>query len=210
VDVTTGRSRGFTLTEVMVVLAIAAVLATLAVATFNQQSPRSRLDSSALEMRALLFGARQEALASGHRVAVMVFPSYDPGGWTTGVGRVVVYSDPAESLFAGAFEAFDPDSPSAAAPAEVLEVVDLPRSVRLAVGGDMRALPDPLGGLLVSACDFCSGGRGAIAFDAKGRATFHARNGPAFAVESAEMPDERRALVVLSRTGGVQTLALHP
>jgi type II secretory pathway pseudopilin PulG len=201
----------------MVVVALIGILATMAVFTFGRQTPRSRLDSSALDMRALLFGARQQALANGHRVAVLLFPRYDPRGWTTGVGRAVVYSDPAEDLFT-AFDAFDPASPVAIAPAEVLEVVDLPRSVQLATAGSTVALPAPLAGIELKPCDFCSATRGAIAFDSQGRATFHSGDGPAldrpvgssFAIESPDVPGERRGFVVLSRTGSAQTLTDHP
>jgi prepilin-type N-terminal cleavage/methylation domain-containing protein len=220
VNRTRDRSRGFTLIELLTVVGLIAILTTMAALTFGRQTPRSRLDSGALELRALLFGARQEALARGHRVAVLFFPAYDPRGWTTGVGRVVVYEDPDENLFTS-FDAFDPAAPSAAAGDEVLEVVDLPRTVRLATAGALRSLPAPLSGVVLAPCDFCDAGgdgRGAIAFDAQGRATFHSENGPAldrpvgssFAIESADVPAERRGLVVLSRTGAVQTLADNP
>lgn len=71
--------RGLTLIELAIALAIAAILGALAVPSFGSLLQRKRLDAAAHALAADLGEARQEALRSGHTVAV-VFGRRD-GGW---------------------------------------------------------------------------------------------------------------------------------
>jgi hypothetical protein len=66
--------RGFTLIEAAVVMAIIIVLGGMAVSSFSRQRPRANLNSAASELQSTVHGARQQALATGHDVWVMVFP----------------------------------------------------------------------------------------------------------------------------------------
>ncbi len=72
----TVKPRGFTLLEMMVVLGIIAILLGLAVPTLMHSRPKATLDSVTTDLEGMLHSARQEALARGANVAVLVFPDY--------------------------------------------------------------------------------------------------------------------------------------
>jgi hypothetical protein len=126
-------------------------------------------------------GARQQALASGHDVWVMVFPQFANGSST---GRVIVYEDGTFNfLAAGALNVgtYDPAVLASGSQSQVVTTLDLPTGILFgpATGqGSSATLPAPLAGVDVTkACSFCSTSgdrRGAIRFDPKGRASFYA------------------------------------
>lgn len=213
------RSRGFTLIEIAFVVAIMAALGALAYASVGRLRPRAELASSAAELQSLLHGARQQALASGHPVAVLFFPDFANGD---GQGRVIVYEDGQFDFFStGAvnFDAYNPATPASAALSQVVATFDLPRGILLGPldgMGASAALAAPWDGIAVtSACSFCttSGARrGAIVFDPRGRASFYSQNGPRMAVQKGgsvtihapELGSASRTLVITSSTGAVR------
>ncbi|MBK9516517.1 MAG: prepilin-type N-terminal cleavage/methylation domain-containing protein [Anaeromyxobacter sp.] len=216
------RARGFTLIEMMVVVALIGILAALAYAGFAGQKRRQRLTGTTVEFQALLFGARQTALANGTQVVLMVFP--DHVNTLGGTGRFVLYEDADLDFFSAAagvnFGGFDPAAPAGAGPrGVVLETYDLPDG--LVVGppsglGVAAVMPAPFAGIAVNVdCSFCTGAgrRGAIAFQPLGTASFHDDNGPpldlpfggSFSFYAADA-DEVRTLAVAASTGVVQTL----
>lgn len=69
------RSRGFTLVELAVTLAVMGIIAVIAVPSFNNLIRSNRLTSSANEMVALLQTARSAAISN--RVSAVVCPSTD-------------------------------------------------------------------------------------------------------------------------------------
>ncbi|HEV7813644.1 MAG TPA: Tfp pilus assembly protein FimT/FimU [Janthinobacterium sp.] len=77
------RMRGFTLTELMVVLAIAAILAGVALPSFRELIERQRLRTTANDLFAAIDLTRSQAITRGRRVTMM--PA-DPGGsdWSKG------------------------------------------------------------------------------------------------------------------------------
>ncbi|GAB1407093.1 hypothetical protein MASR1M8_10120 [Thermomonas brevis] len=79
------RGKGFTLVELMVTVAVLAIVATLAVPSFNNLIRGNRLVSSANEMVTLLQTAR--AAAIGHRARVLVCPSDDGSTCAATAGR---------------------------------------------------------------------------------------------------------------------------
>lgn len=178
-----GSRRGFTLLEMMVALAVVAVVAAMVVFGFGRQKARSGLAGATVSLQALLHGARQNALASGFPTVVMVFPGFSASG---GAGRVIVYEDHEGTLFNAAaavdFGAYDPAVQAAGPLSLVIDTLDLPSEV--AVGppdgqGGSVLMPVPFDRVPVNgACTFCGADRGAIAFDVKGQATFYAGNGP--------------------------------
>lgn len=216
-----GRARGFTLLEMMVVVAIVVTLATMAWSAFGRQKPRQTLNGFALELRALVLSARQNAFATGKRTLVLVFPDQATGN---GTGRLVVYQDGDASFFSSAaavnFGNFKPASPAAGARGEIVEVLDLPAHVTIGpaagqgTGATMRA---PFDGIAIDTrCGFCTGAgaRGAIAFDPAGGATFHSGNGAALERPSgaslsvtADDAAEVRTLAVAAATGALETIA---
>jgi prepilin-type N-terminal cleavage/methylation domain-containing protein len=190
-------ARGFTLIEMMVVVGLIAVGAALVAWGFGAQKEREKLRSSSLELRGALTQARQTALASGNRVAVMIFPA----GFRSIQGPragYVVYEDgePAGAgLFdAGApvnFDAFDPNSPGKGPNSRVIDTSELPFLVSIGPpdgwGAGTVAKGAYAGIRLDVPCAFCTGagGRGAIVFDPLGGVSFFDRNGPPLALSGA-------------------------
>jgi len=213
--------RGFTLLELVVVLAIAAVIAALAWSNLWRLRPRAQLADASSELVALVHGARQHALATGNDVVVMVFPQFTARGST---GRVIVYEDGnASFLTEGSplnFGGYDPAVLRAGDRSSVVAQYDLPSNVVVgpALGaGAAAALVAPLAGIPINTdCSFCKAGgdrAGAIRFDARGRAFFYTGNtgpgGPAANVTggslslSAPEVGGQRTLIVTSGTGSV-------
>lgn len=222
--------RGFTVVELAVTVAILGVVAALAYASFSRQRPRANLASATAELQAIVQGARQSALASGHDVAVMVFPAFvNPNGTT---GRVIVYEDAFFDFFNdGAvggvrFATYDPAvlafGSAGGRQSAILATFDLPREVRVGPAGGMGAtpIPAPFAGAVVNvACSFCDAAgtirRGAIRFDPRGQATFYdsaspnvatplpVTGGASLSLEAAENA-ERRTLLITSPSGALR------
>lgn len=216
--------RGFTAVEILVVVVIVTGLAAMAYAGFGRLKQRAGLNGAATELHAAIFSSRQSALATGHRVVVMVFPDQ---ATAVGTGRIVLYEDAAGDLFtdgaATNFADYDAKDPSASGSSAVLDVIDLPTPV--VVGpefgqGKAAAMPAPFSGVAINTfCSFCTGTdrRGALAFDQLGFVTFHAKNGVPLDLAqggslSITSPDsqEIRTFVVQASTGAVQTLRWSP
>jgi type II secretory pathway pseudopilin PulG len=212
-------SAGFTTIELAIVAAIAATLGAIAYASMARQRPRAQLANSASELHSLLHGARQQALASGHPVAVLFFPDFSTGD---GVGRVIVYEDGQFDFFTTGtvnFGGYDPSKPAAPAQSQVVATFDLPRGIQIGPASGMGSgatLPAPWDGIDVTTdCSFCSTSgsrRGAIVFDPRGRATFYSQNGTSLAVtkggsvtiQAPDLGSASRTFVITSSTGAVR------
>jgi len=176
-----GGTAGFTLIEMMVVVAVLAIVATVAWRTSSATKPRARLASAAVELQAVIQAARQQALATGHDAAVLFYPNQVTG---SGTGRVIVYLDVDGGFMAGTQPVGDPsfctlDPANVALPAgsnnQILYTVDIQDLVTFAKPPSLVTIPYPYNQVPMPAtgCLFCDGTRGAIRFDAKGRATFY-------------------------------------
>ncbi len=197
------RPRGFTLIELMVVVAVIAVVAGLATIGMGRARPRASLNGASVELRALLHQARQQALVSGADVAVLFYPGVSAA--TDSLGRVVVYQDALFNFFnpgsAVHFGAYDPIALGSATNAagvvkgEVIETFNLPNGVTFgpATGmGTSATLPAPFITIPVtSECSFCLGAgtarRGAVVFDHRGRARFYRTDGPPLVVDGGSI-----------------------
>ena len=69
------KRSGFTLVELMVVLAILAMMSTVAIPAFTQLAEPNDLERAATEVRRLLERARLTALARGTRATVVIDPA---------------------------------------------------------------------------------------------------------------------------------------
>lgn len=76
-----GRSAGFTLLEMMVAVAIIAILLRLAAPSFSSFMAEARLSAESEALAGALMSARGEAAARGMRVRVVPTPS-TPADWT--------------------------------------------------------------------------------------------------------------------------------
>jgi prepilin-type N-terminal cleavage/methylation domain-containing protein len=221
------RARGFTMLEMMVVVTIVLVLATAAIASIGRQRPRARLTTAASEVHALIHGAHLSAMASGKNVVVMIFPQYVGPDST---GRLIVYEDGDYDFFSALapvnFGTYAPgtlaSNPSGRS--QVLDTLDLPPSIIFGPATGMgagAALPAPLDGIDVTkACSFCGNladGRGAVMFDARGRAWFYGDNGPALSLDkgasfslttdAAANLTAVKTMVITTTTGAVRALS---
>ncbi len=225
------QSRGFTLVEMAVTVAIIGVVAALVVFGFGRQKPRARLNGATTELQALLHEARQNALATGRLTVVMVFPAFQ-ASTEYGTGRFVVYEDGAGTFFtAGAtpnFGAFVPTSEAAGTRSRVVTDLNLPRLVAIGPSdgqGGATAMPVPYDRVTTGlACTFCAGDRGAVAFNSQGQALFYQGNGAPLdvaggsvslynptesggpAADTAARVPEIRTLAVVGPTGAVRVL----
>jgi type II secretory pathway pseudopilin PulG len=207
--------------ELAVAMALVLILAALAIPSLFRQRPRARLATTAAEVHSLIHTARQQALATGHDVWVLVFPTQATGD---GVGRLVVYEDgnfdfsTVNAPGGVDLDRFNPVQRAVGPRSQVVNFVDLPAGVT--IGADATApatLPAPLAGINVSAgCSFCgtlTDGRGGIRFDPRGRASFYGRAGPPTVVQggalnltSSPTIPGTRTLVVTPVTGAVRVL----
>lgn len=77
-------NRGFTLIEVMVIVAIVAILATLAAPSFTEIMRNNRLASASSALQVSLSLARSEAIKRGFDARVTVAANSTAGVWTNG------------------------------------------------------------------------------------------------------------------------------
>lgn len=209
--------RGVTLLELVVVVAIIAIIGTVVLVNVTRATPRATLASATVDLQGLIHGARQAALASGHDMIVMLFPEREDDR----PPRVVVIEDPSFSFMSGGdaidFDGYDPEALRYPVGGRV-EYLDLPAGVEVGPATGLGSeLPPPLDTIEVrSACSFCSteapdNRRGAIRFDPRGAATFYSENGtkrPSGVGASFTLTDprvgQRNTFVILSSTGLVQ------
>ncbi|WP_222564080.1 GspH/FimT family pseudopilin [Novilysobacter antarcticus] len=137
-----GRSKGFTLIELMVTIAVAAILLAIATPSFTSLINSSRLTSSANEMVATLQTARMEAVRRNTRINVCA-------GCDGNANSLVAFVDANSN---GNVDA-----------GESIRVATINRAVQLSGGTDVvffstglgRAASAPNGALLETAFRFC-------------------------------------------------------
>ncbi len=220
------RARGFTIVELVTVIAIVGIVAALAWSNFSRQKPRANLMGAAVELESLLRNARQNAITRGIDTIVLVFPNAasPTANSVGGVGRFITVEDGAHTFFTGTptnLSRFDPaiadgGTGFGAAVGALIGTFDLPAGITVGIGSTVQDLSaTPYAGITVSDCSFCTGSgtsrRGAIAFDARGRARFYspdantplAAQGASLAIQGTDAIGYR-LLVITPATGGVR------
>jgi type IV fimbrial biogenesis protein FimT len=84
------RSRGFTIIELMVVLAIAAVLTVAALPSFTQFVKNQRVKTASFDVFSSLVLARSEAITRNAQVSVTPSGGNWANGWQVTAGSIVV------------------------------------------------------------------------------------------------------------------------
>jgi len=219
-DVNRSRpAHGFTMIEMAIVVAIIGVVTAIAMVSLSRSRPRASLAGAAADLQALLHGARQQALASGQDVLVLVFPNQaTPGG---AKGRIAVILDGDHFLLDPAQTDFNLDGVKSAQVgvgpnSELLTTLDLPAGVEIGPAQGLGAafkLVAPYAGIPVDAdCTFCEGDdakrRGAVLFDSRGRARFYPKVGPPLAVDGGSLSLTAPALQDAVGAGATRTLAV--
>jgi prepilin-type N-terminal cleavage/methylation domain-containing protein len=216
--VTRRTTRGFTLIEMLVTVAIIGVIGALAYSNLGRLRPKATLATTATELHSILHGARMSAVASSHDVAVLFFPA--TSGTSGSLGRIIVYEDGNFDFFAGGavkFSNYLPTSNLAGSLSQILTTYDLPQGVVIGPAAGMGAsarLPAPLDGVDVTKdCSFCDTAtvrRGAVRFDSRGRATFYdaagvkaVTGGGAFSLTSSAVGG-LKVFAIVASTGAVR------
>lgn len=172
----TGRSAGFTLLEMVIVLGIVSVVTALSMAAYDAVGRRGALQSAAFDMQGVLSAARAKAMSRGFPVWVILYPTAGRAGMTDGQGAFMQVEDAAGAHVALPEGLFN-------LPMEVRRTVtalyyleDYSKYVRFSAltPGLVGAYREPFAGMTVQTCSFCSGGtpRGAVGFYPDGSAHF--------------------------------------
>ncbi len=146
------RAHGFTLFEAMVVLAVAAILATAAYSYSRFAFKNATLGSATHDLAMRLSGLRARAMADAtdYLLVVVDAPSNDSTACDAGaLGKCTVYHVLRAPAPDWALGSFDPTKPYDKTDGEP-ETIYLPRTVRLDLtAAGKRALPAPFDGVTV-------------------------------------------------------------
>ncbi|PTL77654.1 GspH/FimT family pseudopilin [Vitiosangium sp. GDMCC 1.1324] len=172
------RDGGFTLIEVMVVVAIIGVLTALSMVAYDSVGKRGALQNAAFDLQGTLTLARSEAVSRGYPIWIVLYTTASrkaPTG-TTGQGAFLMVEDTKNDFVRAPAGLFALPLKSAVGVPSVYFLEDYSKQVRFeaATPGVAGRYSQPFSTLNVQTCGFCSGTplRGAIVFNPDGSARF--------------------------------------
>lgn len=172
------RERGFTLLEVLLVLAILGVLTGMAVVAFDAVGRRGALQNAAFDFQNAMVSARTRAVSRGYPVWVVLYPDANRQGLTEGMGAFIVVEDHASTYVRDPSELFNLKLVSdATVVSAVYFLEDYNKKVRFETltPGRVGLFGAPFQKLAAKTCSFCTTGShtaGAIGFFPDGSARF--------------------------------------
>jgi len=204
---------GFTLIEMMVVVAIFAILVTLAVAAWSAIQTRGAAQNAARDFGAAIAMARSRAIDRGTEVWLIVFTDVDASGQPGGSGAYFVYEDPDGNFTTGGTRNWNNFDPGANPPFgnteggegdKLLSETFLDsygrKSARFAVSGGVQP-GAPFTGLAPSACSFCAGNKGALIFRPDGSVGLVRADGTSAPPASFDVAGRAASLGIRATTG---------
>lgn len=180
------RASGFTLLEVMIVVAILGVLTALSVVTFDAMGKRGALQNAAFDLQSTLSSSRTRAMSRGYPVWVVFYANANRKGQTGGAGAFMVVEDSGSFYVRNpaAIYSLELKTDDLSDVSSVYFLDDYSKKVRFGVlkAGRVGLFGAPFSALAAQTCSFCTDAgslRGAIGFLPDGGARFYNGSGTA-------------------------------
>ena len=174
------RDGGFTLIEVLVVVAILGIMTGLAMVAYETVGRRGALQNAAFDLQGVLSTARTRASSRSHPVWVVFYPSANREALVGGAGAFMVVEDRDSAYTRTPYLLFTMPLEAPGLSGDVSSVYfldDYSKKVRFQAlkPGSTELFGAPFSKLAVQTCSFCSGAdlqSGAIGFYPDGGARF--------------------------------------